>query len=84
MTVTSLAEGEFTADVMGETLAKTSLGGLAPGSPVNLERPVAAGGRLDGHIVQGHVDGTGVVIESRRPIAGTSCESPLCPRSCVT
>jgi riboflavin synthase len=65
VTVTSLAEGEFTADVMGETLARTSLGVLAPGSPVNLERPVAAGGRLDGHIVQGHVDGTGVVIESR-------------------
>jgi riboflavin synthase len=65
VTVTSLAESEFTADVMGETLARTSLGGLAPASPVNLERPVAAGGRLDGHIVQGHVDGTGVVIESR-------------------
>jgi riboflavin synthase len=65
VTVTSLADGAFTADVMGETLARTSLGGLAPGSPVNLERPVAAGGRLDGHIVQGHVDGTGVVIESR-------------------
>jgi riboflavin synthase len=65
VTVTNLAEGEFTADVMGETLARTSLGGLAQGSPVNLERPVAAGGRLDGHIVQGHVDGTGVVIESR-------------------
>jgi riboflavin synthase len=65
VTVTSLTEDAFTADVMGETLAKTSLGGLAPGSPANLERPVAAGGRLDGHIVQGHVDGTGVVIESR-------------------
>jgi riboflavin synthase len=65
VTVTGLAESEFTADVMGETLARTSLGALAPGSPVNLERPVAAGGRLDGHIVQGHVDGTGVVIESR-------------------
>jgi riboflavin synthase len=64
VTVTGLAESEFTADVMGETLARTSLGALAPGSPVNLERPVAAGGRLDGHIVQGHVDGTGVVIES--------------------
>ncbi|HET7017842.1 MAG TPA: riboflavin synthase [Streptosporangiaceae bacterium] len=65
VTVTGLAQGEFTADVMGETLARTSLGALAPGSQVNLERPVAAGGRLDGHIVQGHVDGTGVVIESR-------------------
>jgi riboflavin synthase len=66
VTVTALEQGEFTADVMGETLARTSLGALNPGSQVNLERPVAAGGRLDGHIVQGHVDGTGVVIE-RRP-----------------
>jgi riboflavin synthase len=65
VTVTALEQGEFTADVMGETLARTSLGALNPGSQVNLERPVAAGGRLDGHIVQGHVDGTGVVIESR-------------------
>jgi riboflavin synthase len=65
VTVTSLADDEFTADVMGETLARTSLGGVADGSQVNLERPVAAGGRLDGHIVQGHVDGTGVVIEIR-------------------
>jgi riboflavin synthase len=51
---------------MGETLAKSSLGALAQGSMVNLERPVPAGGRLDGHIVQGHVDGTGVVTQ-RRP-----------------
>src|SRR5215469_10348677 len=65
VTVTSAADGQFTADVIGETLARTSLGGLAAGSSVNLERPVPAGGRLDGHIVQGHVDGTGVVIESR-------------------
>ena len=65
VTVTALEQGEFIADVMGETLARTSLGALAPGSAVNLERPVAAGGRLDGHIVQGHVDGTGVVIEIR-------------------
>jgi riboflavin synthase len=56
-------EGEtFTADVMRETLDKTSLGGLAPGGLVNLERAVTAATRLGGHIVQGHVDGTGVVI----------------------
>ena len=55
-------DGEhFTADVMRETLEKTSLGSLAVGSPVNLERPVAADGRLGGHIVQGHVDGTGTI-----------------------
>jgi riboflavin synthase len=65
VTVTSVANGQFTADVIGETLARTSLGALATGGPVNLERPVPADGRLDGHIVQGHVDGTGVIIESR-------------------
>ena len=65
LTVTQAGGGQFTADVMGETLARTSLGGLAPGEPVNLERPLPAVGRFDGHIVQGHVDGTGVIIESR-------------------
>ena len=66
LTVTRAESGQFSADVMGETLAKTCLGSLAPGSPVNLERPVPAAGRLDGHIVQGHVDGVGVIAE-RRP-----------------
>jgi riboflavin synthase len=65
VTVTSATNGVFTADVMGETLARTSLGGLNPGEPVNLERPMLASGRFDGHIVQGHVDGTGVIIERR-------------------
>jgi riboflavin synthase len=56
-------DGEtFTADVMRETLTKTSLGVLEPGSPVNLERAVTATTRLGGHIVQGHVDGTGSVV----------------------
>ncbi|WP_106818010.1 riboflavin synthase [Janibacter massiliensis] len=54
--------GTFTADVMAETLRRSSLGALAPGSRVNLERPMALGGRLDGHLVQGHVDGTGTVL----------------------
>jgi riboflavin synthase len=49
-------------DVMGETLARTAIGRLDAGSPVNLERAVSAGARLDGHIVQGHVDGTAVVL----------------------
>lgn len=53
-------------DVMGETLKRSTLGGLATGDRVNLERAVRAGDRLDGHIVQGHVDGTGAVI-SRTP-----------------
>ncbi len=56
-------EGElFTADVMQETLAKTSLGALQPGTRVNLERAVTPTTRLGGHIVQGHVDGTGTVV----------------------
>ncbi|MGA8209096.1 MAG: riboflavin synthase [Nocardioidaceae bacterium] len=56
-------DGEtFTADVMRETLDKTSLGSLTPGGRVNLERAVTATTRLGGHIVQGHVDGTGTVV----------------------
>jgi riboflavin synthase len=63
LTVVDLAGDSFTADVMAQTLALTSLVSAAPGVPVNLERPVLANGRLGGHIVQGHVDGTGTVIE---------------------
>ena len=66
LTVTHAANGQFTADIMGETLARSSLGSLAPGSRVNLERPMRADDRIDGHIVQGHVDGTGTIIR-RRP-----------------
>ena len=59
----AVQDGEtFTADVMHETLAKTSLGSLEPGSRVNLERAVTPATRLGGHIVQGHVDGTGTVL----------------------
>ncbi|RAJ60521.1 riboflavin synthase alpha chain [Streptomyces sp. Amel2xB2] len=64
LTVVEASGGEFTADVIGETLARSSLGALTAGSRVNLERPMVLGGRLDGHLVQGHVDGTGTV-ESR-------------------
>ncbi|WP_405392011.1 riboflavin synthase [Streptomyces sp. NBC_01102] len=63
LTVVDLGEDEFTADVMAETLNRSSLGALTTGSRVNLERPMALGGRLGGHIVQGHVDGTGRIIE---------------------
>lgn len=59
-------DGRFTADVMAETLNRSSLAGLTPGGPVNLERAAALNSRLGGHIVQGHVDGTGEVI-SRTP-----------------
>ncbi|WP_350274173.1 riboflavin synthase [Kribbella sp. HUAS MG21] len=66
LTVTDHGGATFTADVMRETLRRTSLGGLEKGSPVNLERAVTAHERLGGHIVQGHVDGTGT-IASRNP-----------------
>ncbi|PYE21024.1 riboflavin synthase alpha chain [Williamsia limnetica] len=56
-----LAGGEFTVDVMGETLRRSSLEAVGPGSPVNLERAMPANGRFGGHIVQGHVDGVGTV-----------------------
>ncbi len=61
LTVVAVTEDVFSADVMGETLRRTSLGALVPGDPVNLERPMAADGRFGGHIVQGHVDGVGRV-----------------------
>jgi len=62
LTVTEAADKTFTADVMAETLRRTALGTLAPGSPVNLERPLPFGGRLGGHLVQGHVDCTAAII----------------------
>ncbi|MGW4164067.1 riboflavin synthase [Streptomyces sp. NPDC004788] len=63
LTVVEFGDGEFTADVMAETLKRSSLGALEVGFRVNLERPMAVGGRLGGHIVQGHVDGTGTILE---------------------
>ena len=61
LTVTSCSENSFTVDVVPETLRRTNLGSLQSGDPVNLERPLAANGRFGGHVVQGHVDGTGSV-----------------------
>ncbi|MCT1616073.1 3,4-dihydroxy-2-butanone-4-phosphate synthase [Kocuria indica] len=61
--VPSGAAGDFTADVMGETLRLTTLGALEHGDLVNVERCTAAGQRLDGHVVQGHVDGVGTVVQ---------------------
>lgn len=66
LTVTRLDGDVFGVDVMAESLRRTSLGALSAGSRVNLERAVRADGRLGGHIVQGHVDGTGVVV-AREP-----------------
>ena len=62
LTVTALTADTWTADVMQETLDKTSLHGVQPGDRVNLERAVTAEKRLGGHIVQGHVDGVGHVV----------------------
>lgn len=66
LTVVDTVEGAFTADVMRESLDRSSLGALRVGSPVNLERAVRLQDRLGGHLVQGHVDGTGEVL-SRTP-----------------
>jgi riboflavin synthase len=66
LTVVEAVDGTFTADVMRETLDRSSLGALGVGSAVNLERAVRPSDRLGGHIVQGHVDGTGEVV-SRTP-----------------
>lgn len=69
LTVVEHRPGSFSVDVMPETLSRSSLGALAPGSAVNLERAVRVDGRLDGHVVQGHVDGVGAV-RSRNPGPG--------------
>ena len=61
LTVTELGSDSFSADVMHETLNRTAFSTLKTGSPVNLERAMAANGRFGGHIVSGHVDGTGTV-----------------------
>jgi riboflavin synthase len=66
LTVTDLDGDTFGADVMAETFKRTSLGALHTGDPVNLERPMPAAGRFGGHVVQGHVDGTGT-IDSHDP-----------------
>jgi riboflavin synthase len=66
LTVVDVDGDVFTADVMGETLRRTALGALRPGDPVNLERAAALNSRLGGHLVQGHVDGVGVLV-AREP-----------------
>jgi riboflavin synthase len=65
LTATEVGSRGFSAEVMNETLARTSLGGLGPGTGVNLELPLRPSDRLGGHVVQGHVDGTGTVAELR-------------------
>ena len=66
LTVTALGDGEFSADVMPETLRASSLGALRVGDPVDLERALPADGRFGGHIVSGHIDGTGRIRSMAR------------------
>ncbi len=65
LTVERLTEAGFVTGLMPETLHRTALGALEPGRAVNLERSLAADGRIGGHFVQGHIDGTGTVVERR-------------------
>ncbi|MBE6841956.1 MAG: riboflavin synthase [Ruminococcus sp.] len=66
LTATDISKGTFTADVMAETMRRSSLGTLSTGDSVNLERAMLCGGRFGGHIVSGHIDGTGTVTEFKR------------------
>ena len=66
LTVTSLPSGRFTADVMHETMNRTSMGKLRPGDRVGLERAMPVNGRFGGHIVAGHADGTGTIEDIRK------------------
>lgn len=63
LTATAVRDHRFLADAMNETLARSALGALAPGDRVNLELPLRASDRLGGHVVQGHVDGVGELVE---------------------
>lgn len=65
LTITRILKCSFTADVMNETLKRSSLGTLKIGSRVNLERAMPANGRFGGHIVSGHIDGTGMILKKR-------------------
>jgi riboflavin synthase len=78
LTLVAVASGRFEADLSGETLARTTLGLLAPGSAVNLEPALAAGSALGGHLVTGHVDGTAIVRDCRAEggALGATVEAP--------
>jgi len=82
LTVVNFDSSGFSADVMPETMAYSSLGSLKAGSPVNLERAMAASGRFGGHIVSGHIDGTGSIVNVRRDSNAVwyeiACSRELC------
>ena len=71
LTVVDAVGEDVTLDVIPETLDRTSLGSLEPGDPVNLERAMPGSGRFDGHIVQGHIDGTGRIVSVEEGSQGT-------------
>jgi riboflavin synthase len=75
VTVAEPTPAGFAADLVAETLRRTALGGLAAGARVNLERPLALGGRLGGHLVQGHVDGVARVLD-RTPVGPEGSGEP--------
>ena len=78
LTVTSFTPGGFTADIMPETFRRSNLGRLRPGDSVNLERAMAAGGRFGGHIVSGHIDGTGTIrsVKKEKNATWVEIETP--------
>ncbi|MEO6121040.1 MAG: riboflavin synthase [Acidimicrobiales bacterium] len=69
LTVVEVGDGWYGVDVVEETLARTTLGDRRPGDEVNLERPVALGGRMGGHLVQGHIDAVGEIIDAAPGLA---------------
>ncbi len=75
LTVVAVGPGTWSADVVDETLSRTSLGRLQPGDPVNLERPLRLNDRLGGHVVQGHVDGVGEVVRPAPDLVVRSSET---------
>jgi riboflavin synthase len=80
LTVVAGTPGGFAADLVAETLRRTALGRRGAGARVNLERPLALGGRLGGHLVQGHVDGVGRVLARRPAAPGGSGGAPAARR----
>jgi riboflavin synthase len=81
LTVVERADGWFAADAITETLDRTTLGKLVPGQPVNLERPMRVNDRLGGHLVQGHVDGVGIVASRDELGDGSTRIAVSAPRS---
>ena len=80
LTAVAIVDGEVATDVVAETLRRSNLGSAKPGDRVNLERPLQASGRFDGHIVQGHVDSTGEVLtvepEGKGKVITVAAHSP--------